>query len=130
MLKSGDFVNKKVKGDTWKYPVIGALAGIANGIFGAGGGLFLVPLFISWMKIEEKKAFATSVAVIFPLSIASLIVFILRGENIISTALPYVFGGVLGGLVSGKLFRRMSAVWLHRIFGFLLLYGALRSLLT
>ncbi len=130
MLNSGDFVNEKVNGDIWKYPVIGALAGIANGIFGAGGGLFLVPLFISWIKMEEKKAFATSVAVIFPLSLASLVVFILRGENIVSTALPYVFGGILGGLVSGKLFRQISVVWLHRLFGFLLLYGAFRSLLS
>ncbi len=110
--------------------MIGALAGIANGIFGAGGGLFLVPLFINWMKMDEKKAFATSVAVIFPLSIASLVIFILRGENIISTALPFVIGGIIGGLVSGKLFRHMSALWLHRIFGFLLLYGAFRSLLS
>lgn len=120
----------KSKGDVWKYPVIGALAGIANGIFGAGGGLFLVPLFINWMKLDEKKAFATSVAVIFPMSLASLIVFIIRGNDILLTAIPFVIGGILGGLVSGKLFRRMSAVWLHRIFGFLLLYGAFRSLLS
>lgn len=80
--------------------------------------------------MDEKKAFATSVAVIFPLSVASLVIFMLRGENIFFTALPYVGGGIIGGLVSGKLFRRVSAVWLHRIFGFLLLYGALRSLLS
>ena len=122
-------LNKKVKGDIWKYPIIGALAGTANGIFGAGGGLFLVPLFISWMQMEQKKAFATSVAVVLPLSIASLVVFLLRGENIWMTALPYVCGGILGGLLSGKLFRNISAVWLHRLFGFLLLYGAIRSLL-
>ncbi len=78
--------------------------------------------------MEEKNAFATSVAVIFPLSVASLFVFIARGENVFSTALPYVIGGVLGGIVSGKLFRRVSAVWLHRLFGVLLLYGAVRTL--
>ena len=82
-----------------KYGIIGALAGIANGIFGAGGGLFLVPLFIGWTKMEEKKAFATSVAVILPLSVASLIVFFCRGNAIFGTALPYVIGGILGGEV-------------------------------
>ena len=27
--------------------------------FGAGGGLFLVPLLISWCGMEQKRAFAT-----------------------------------------------------------------------
>lgn len=112
----------------WKYVLIGALAGTANGIFGAGGGLFLVPLFLNWVKMEEKKAFATSVAVIFPLSLASLVVFLLRGTAIFSTALPYVIGGVLGGLFSGKLFQKVPAVWLHRLFGVLILYGAVRTI--
>ena len=43
-----------------KYGIIGALAGAANGLFGAGGGLFLVPLFIGWKmcirdRVREKK---------------------------------------------------------------------------
>lgn len=114
--------------DWWKYLVIGGLAGIANGVFGAGGGLFLVPLFLSWVKMEEKKAFATSVAVIFPLSIASLIVFLLRGNQIFSKALPYVVGGILGGLCSGRLFQKIPAIWLHRLFGLLILYGAVRNI--
>ena len=114
--------------DKWKYILIGALAGAANGIFGAGGGLFLVPLFLGWVKMEEKQAFATSVAVIFPLSLASLVVFLLRGNAVFTTALPYVIGGVLGGLCSGKLFQKIPAIWLHRLFGVLILYGAVRTI--
>lgn len=41
--------------DKLKYSLIGALAGIANGLFGSGGGLFLVPLFIGWLHMEQKK---------------------------------------------------------------------------
>ena len=37
-----------------KYAVTGALSGAANGFFGAGGGLFLVPLLISWCGMEQK----------------------------------------------------------------------------
>ncbi|MDR0863198.1 MAG: TSUP family transporter, partial [Oscillospiraceae bacterium] len=54
-----------------KFAVAGALAGAANGLFGAGGGIFLVPLFTRWAKLEDKRAYATSVAVILPLSIVS-----------------------------------------------------------
>ena len=56
-----------------KYAVTGALSGAANGFFGAGGGLFLVPLLISWCGMEQKRAFATSVAVIFPLCAVSAV---------------------------------------------------------
>lgn len=116
-----------IKINWWKYLIIGGLAGAANGFFGAGGGLFLVPLFISWVKMEPKNAFATSVAVIFPISLASLVIFIMQGENIFSTAIPYVIGGILGGLCSGKLFQKISVTWLHRLFGILILYGAVRT---
>ena len=58
-----------------KRAVTGALAGAANGFFGSGGGLFLVPLFTRWLHMEQKKAFATSVAVILPLSAVSLAVY-------------------------------------------------------
>lgn len=111
----------------WKYAVIGSLAGVANGLFGSGGGLFLVPLFISWAKLEEKKAFATSVAVIFPLSASALAIFALRGGVNMTLAWPYVIGGAIGGLLSGTLFKRMSAKWLHRVFGLLLLYGGVKA---
>ena len=118
-----------VKGAVWKYPLIGGIAGIANGLFGAGGGLFLVPLFIRMTKMEEKKAFATSVAVIFPMSVSSLIVFLVRGEPIFSKGMYFLIGGILGGLVSGKVFPKIPTVWLHRIFGALILYGAVRNII-
>ena len=45
---------RKEKG---KYAVIGGLGGLANGLFGSGGGLFLVPLFTKWLGMEQKKGF-------------------------------------------------------------------------
>lgn len=112
-----------------KCIVAGGLAGGLNGLFGAGGGLVLVPLFIHWLKMEEKHAFATSVAVILPLSIVSYVLFCMQGGNVWEEALPYLVGGVIGGLLSAKLFRAVSAVWLHRLFGILLLYGGVKAVL-
>ena len=112
-----------------KLLLTGALAGITNGVFGAGGGLVLVPLFIGWCGIEEKKAFATSVAVILPLSVASFVMFCVQGGNIWEQALPYLIGGIAGGLLSAKFFKNVSAVWLHRLFGLLILYGGIKAVL-
>ena len=114
---------------TAKYLTIGALAGVANGLFGSGGGLFLVPLLTAWAGMKQKHAFATSIAVITPLSAVSLVVFWLHGSLDFSLAWPYLVGGALGGIVSGFFFKNMSATLLRRLFGILLLYGGIRAVL-
>ncbi len=128
--KKGDSNHIKVGGYLKKsaqYLIIGSLAGVANGLFGSGGGLFLVPLFTKWSKIEQKRAFATSVAVIVPLSLVSLLVFLWRGHLDFSATLPYLIGGAVGGILSGFFFSKLSATLLRRLFGVLLLYGGLRA---
>lgn len=123
-LTQGDGMKERTK-----YMVTGSLAGLANGFFGAGGGLFLVPLFIGWVGLEQRRAFATSVAVVVFLSGAALASYWLHGGVQVSLALPYLVGGMIGGLVSGRLFERIPVLWLHRGFGLLVLYGGLRAVL-
>ena len=41
--------------EKWKYALSGAAAGTANGLFGAGGGMILVPLLTRWAKLPDKK---------------------------------------------------------------------------
>ena len=108
-----------------KYAVTGALSGAANGFF----GLFLVPLLISWCSMEQKRAFATSVAVIFPLCAVSAVIYWLKGGLPIAQAVPYLLGGAAGGVLAGKLFGRVKADWLRRAFGVLILYGGIRAVL-
>lgn len=112
-----------------KYAVSGALAGAANGFFGAGGGMLLVPGFIHLAKMEDKHAYATSVAVILPLSLVSGAIHLIRGTVTLSGALPYLVGGLVGGFIAGKVFKKIPAGVLRRIFGALLVYGGIRSLI-
>lgn len=114
----------------WKYAVTGALAGMANGLFGSGGGLFLVPLLTRWAKLPQRKAFATSVAVILPLSLISAGVYWFKGGLDLSGAWPYLLGGFLGGILSGRLFQRVPLTFLRRVFGALILYGGVRAVLA
>ncbi len=109
--------------------ITGALAGGANGLFGSGGGLFLVPLLTRWTGMEQKHAFATSVAIIALLSPVSLILFLWRGALDIAAVWPYLAGGALGGILSGVLFKKASVTFLRRLFGALLLYGGIRAVL-
>ena len=116
--------------NTGKFAVTGGLAGLCNGLFGAGGGLFLVPLLTGWAKLPQRKAFATSVAVILPLSLVSAGVYWLQGGLDTSAAWPYLLGGAAGGLLSGKIFQRVPVAWLRRAFGALILYGGVRAVLA
>lgn len=79
--------------------------------------------------MEEKRAFATSVAVVFLLSPVSLVVFWLNGGMDWHGVWPYLVGGAAGGLLSGFLFRKASATLLRRLFGALLLYGGVRAVM-
>ncbi len=114
---------------TVKCITAGALAGACNGLFGAGGGLLLVPLLIGWVGLEEKKSFATSVAVMLPLSAVSYLLFRQENGSVLHEALPYLVGGILGGFLSSSLFQRVSTAWLHRLFALLILYGAVKAVL-
>ena len=112
-----------------KAVLVGAAAGTVNGFFGAGGGMVLVPLLLHFMKLEPKSAFASSVAIILPLSLVSAIIYILRGNLDFITALPYLLGGLIGGLIGGTIFKKVPAVWLKRGLGLLIIYGGVRCLI-
>lgn len=113
----------------WFRPAVsGALAGAVNGFFGGGGGMVLVPLLAGWCGLGQRKAFATSVAIILPLCALSTGIYLFRGGLDLNAALPYLLGGLLGGWLGGKLFKDLSMDWLRRGFALLLLYGGVKSL--
>ena len=91
--------------------------------------MILVPLLAGKCGLTQKKAFATSVAIIAPLCALSAGIYWFRGGLDIMVALPYLVGGLIGGLIGGKLFKKLSMKWLRRAFALLILYGAVRSLL-
>lgn len=117
-----------MKQKTLRLALSGALAGAANGLLGAGGGMLLVPLLTRWCGLEDKKAFATALAVIFPLCLVSLGVYCAGGALDLALALPYLLGGLAGGLLGGLLFRRVPAALLHRVLGAVILLGGVRLL--
>ncbi len=117
------------KGTKFRYALAGAAAGIANGFFGGGGGSVLVPVLTGVCGMEQRRAFATAVAVILPLCTLSAGVYLLRGELDLLAALPYLLGGAAGGWIGGKIFKGVRVSWLKRGFGLLLIYGGVRNLL-
>jgi len=116
----------ETKAKTLRCAVSGALAGVANGLFGAGGGMVLVPLLARWAGLEDRRAFATAISIILPLCIVSLVVYWQHGA--VTLAWPYLVGGFAGGLIGGWLLRRIPVGLLHKALGLVILWGGLRLL--
>ncbi len=84
----------------------GVAVGAANSLFGGGGGMLAVPL-LQKTGLSEKRAHATAILVILPVSLVSFLVYALRGfchfAVLIPTAVGVTFGGALGARLLGKL---------------------------
>lgn len=105
----------------------GLLCGGLNGFFGSGGGVIAVPV-LQHDGCTAREAHACSVALIFVLSLVTTAAYWFNGNLDFGAAWQYVPWG-LGGAAAGSLFlRKISSVWLHRIFGLLIIAAAVRSL--
>lgn len=115
--------------DTFYLALAGAVAGAVNGLFGAGGGMILVPLLTARQTLDEEEIFPASISIILPICLVSLI-FIAVGDGLDwKTALPYLIGSGAGGLLAGLFGRKIPAIYLHRCLGILILWGGIRYLI-
>ena len=84
----------------------GGAVGAANSLFGGGGGMIAVPL-LQQMGFQEKRAHATAILLILPVSLLSFVLYVWRGlydfSVLIPTALGVTAGGFLGAQLLGKL---------------------------
>lgn len=106
----------------------GFLAGAVTGLFGAGGGMVLIPLLTLLTDIGERELFPSSIAIILPICLVSLAVSALQGTLTVTGALPYLLGGAAGGILAGKWGQKIPVRWLHRGLGILILWGGFRYL--
>ena len=121
----GAFLRKQ---HAYGMTLAGALAGIVNGLFGAGGGMVLVPLLTALTDLTEEEIFPASISIILPICLVSLSVTALNGPLPWSQAFPYLLGSAAGGIFAGLWGKRIPVVWLHRGLGILILWGGWRYL--
>lgn len=111
-----------------KTAAAGGLAGAVNGLFGAGGGMVLVPLLTWLTDLEEDEIFPASVSTILPICLVSLGVSAIETGLPFSQALPYLLGGAAGGILAGLTGQKIPVKWLHRGLGILIIWGGIRYL--
>lgn len=112
----------------WGMVLAGVCAGAVNGLFGAGGGMVLVPLLTLVTDLDEKEVFPCSISLILPICLTSLAVTAASGPLPWQQALPYLAGSALGGVAAGIWGKKIPVHWLHRGLGILILWGGVRYL--
>lgn len=106
----------------------GLAAGSVTGLFGAGGGMVLVPLLCWLTDIEEDAVFPASVTIILPICVTCLF-FRARTDPLPwRDAAPYLIGSCIGGILAGTVGKKIPVRWLHKILGVLILWGGIRYL--
>ena len=113
----------------WPAQIAGGAAGLANGLFGGGGGMVFLPILSRFGRLEQRKLYATCVGEIFPVCLVSAAVYIFRGGVSLLTALPYLAGGLIGGFLGGKLYGKVSTKFLKWLFAAFLFYAGVKYLL-
>ena len=102
------------------------VCGIASGMFGIGGGVLLVPLLGLLFAFGQHRAQGTSlVALIPPTGILALLAYARGGFVSWKTGLLLIPGVFLGGILGGKLVKRIEPLRMRQIFaGILFALGA------
>ena len=103
----------------------GAAVGLIAGIFGAGGGIFAVPM-LERSGFDQRHAHANTVALVLAVSIPGAILACVREPYIWELSLRYVGGTVAGGIAAAIFLAKLPAKLIRISFGVLLLLSALR----
>ena len=104
-------------------------AGLANGWFGGGGGMLVVPALSSFCGLERKSAHATAIAVVLPLSILSAVLCAIGGTYSLRYGAFVGIGVLLGGLVGASFLKRVPTGFLTVVFYGIMIYAGVRMVL-
>lgn len=86
----------------WQAIIISVIVGVLSGLFGIGGGSIVVPALILLFGIPVHIAAATSMFMIFFISIISAGTHIFLGHVIWEYAILFIPGALIGGVIGAK----------------------------
>ena len=101
---------------------IGIAAGVVGALCGVGGGIFMVPMFVSFLGLTQKQAIATSLAVIILTSLTATIFNARAGQQLIQWPLFFAAGtgAVAASWFMTERMQLMADDTLKRIFAIVL----------
>jgi uncharacterized membrane protein YfcA len=125
--KSAQAKNNTMKKDSIKKAAVGVVSGFMAGLFGSGGGIAVVE-GLERIGTEERRAHATSLAVILPISVLSSVLYFTGGYVPLGQTLYLCGGAIAGGLLGAFFLSKVKVKLLNRIFTLLILASGVRLL--
>lgn len=107
----------------------GVVIGFVNGLFGAGGGMLVVPVLTFLVGLNAKKAHATAILIVLPLCAVSSGVYLSRGVEVDLDFVVTVVGVFVGGIVGAYALKKVSGVALQFVFYGVMLLAGLKMIL-
>jgi uncharacterized membrane protein YfcA len=112
-----------------KLLAVGFAVGILSGLLGLGGGVFLVPIMVSYFAVAQHSAHATSLAVVVPSAIVSAFIYGFHGNIDFGITLNVIIGSMFGASLGACVAKKISAAQLKKLFGVLLVVVGLRMVI-
>ena len=106
----------------------GIVTGLANGLFGGGGGMLVVPMLTFLAKMPVKNAHATAILIILPVSALSGFLYATFGHFSFSSGLPVTLGVLAGGVIGAFLLKKLSVKWVSAVFAAAMLAAGAKML--
>ena len=90
--------------------------------------MVLVPLLTMLTPMEDSAIFPSSISIILPICLVSLVVTAITTGIAWQQAIPYLLSSTAGGILAGLLGKKIPVKWLHRGLGVMILWGGVRYL--
>lgn len=107
---------------------IGVTAGFFAGLAGIGGGVVIVPSSVLLLGLAQHEAQGTSLAAIVLTAVAGTVVNFRNQRVRLQDGLVVGVGGIVGSFIGSRLALGIEGRTLSLVFGFLILFVAIRSL--
>lgn len=107
--------------------LIGAVAGVASGMFGIGGGVVIVPALVGLLGMGLNEAVGTSLtALLMPVGIFAVVEYYRAGKLRLPIAVPIAVGLVVGSVGGAQVALNLDTDVLQRLYGIFLIYAGWR----
>lgn len=125
-------VRTKSKETALRLTLIGASAGFVNGLIGAGGGIIIVfgmmPLIVS-KEGSARDAFANALAVMLPVSLISVISYLISGRFENTKLGIYIIPAAIGGVIGAYVLDRINVTLLKKMFAAIVIWSGIYMIL-
>ena len=112
--------------------LLGSAAGLVGALCGVGGGILLVPAFALVLKMDQKHAVATSLAIVVVTATMGTLNHVVSNSKLIDWRIV-AFTAVGAGAAAWfgtDLMRTMSSATLTKVFGILMVLVGVRMLMV